>query len=208
MKKITLCLQLLLEKANTKFLLPVLHLTFFFLVFPFFLFPSSKKDDVWLETYSKSFQVPTLPLMSKRTELVIEQPSQGTPCYFVADARAWGLPAGIIIDFHSPYITKHIDNASVHEHKAATRSCRNSLYIRVCTALSTGTRNPSNSLRINEAGWLPSRGQETFPKADYTRLKLCLYSFQSNLWIAFRHRTYIEFPLVSGLYPLQCTLIF
>lgn len=53
--KTTPCLQLLLAKANTKFLLPISY-QIFFPVVQFFLFPHTKKWDGWLETYSESFQ--------------------------------------------------------------------------------------------------------------------------------------------------------
>jgi len=45
---------------------------------------------------------------------------------------AWRVPAGIILYFHSLYITEHIDNASGHEYKATPRSCWKSMAVWTC----------------------------------------------------------------------------
>lgn len=58
------------------------------------------------------------------------------------------------------------------------------VHVCVCTSLSTCSRNPSNSLRINKAARLPSKGQETFPRVDPTRLELCVVFRGIFAWLS------------------------
>lgn len=45
-------------------------------------------------------------------------------------------------------------------------------------------QKPSNSLRINKAARLPSKGQETFPRVDPTRLELCVVFRGIFAWLS------------------------
>lgn len=73
--KITPCLQLLLEKTNTKLLLPIPYQIFFQWPTSFYS-PVQRNGMVdWKPKVSLS-KVPTLPFKSQRTELITEQPSQ------------------------------------------------------------------------------------------------------------------------------------
>lgn len=133
--KTILCLYLLVEKAKYEISSPCFVLNWwFFSVFSFFLFTSLMKDDGQLETHSPS-KVPTLPLKPKGIGKGVQWQAQVTPDYSVADSRAW---AGIIIYFHSLYITEHTNNAKVPEYRAASR-CWKSLdfCVHVCVCIRT-----------------------------------------------------------------------
>lgn len=78
-------------------------------MFPFFLFTSNEKQ--WLIGNLQSSQSFHTSLKPKGIGKDIQCQAQVTLDYFVADARAWEILAGIIIYFHSPYSTEHTDNA-------------------------------------------------------------------------------------------------
>lgn len=129
--KITPCLQLLLEKANNKIPSPY-SIRNVFSSGPILSIPLYKAMGWLIGNLQRVLPKYPLFLSSPRELSSSLNNLHNHSCLLCSQSRAWRVPAGIILYFHSPYVAEHTDNSLGHEHKATPRSCWKSTDVWTC----------------------------------------------------------------------------